>query len=140
LTIAGAVLLLGGLLLLTRLSTVSPYWTAIAPSMILLGVGGGLAFVPLTPVVMTSVAPAESGVAGGVLQTMQQVGGSLGLAILVTVFGHGLAAAAGQPSPVQLTAGVTAVFPVSAAIAAAIIVVASAFRRAAGSPHPVRPQ
>jgi EmrB/QacA subfamily drug resistance transporter len=135
LTTAGAVLMLAGLILLTRLSTDSAYLTAIAPAMVLLGLGGGLAFVPLAPVIMTSVAPAESGVAGGVLQTMQQVGASLGLATLVTVFGHALASAAGQPPASQLTAGVTSVFPYSAAVAVAIIVVASGFRPAAGSPR-----
>ncbi|MEO8888399.1 MAG: MFS transporter, partial [Jatrophihabitantaceae bacterium] len=51
------------------------------------GLGNGLAFVPLTTTALDGVDPADAGAASGLVNVMQQVGGSLGLAILVTVFG-----------------------------------------------------
>jgi MFS family permease len=53
--------------------------------MIILGVGLGLAFVPVTIAATSGVAPEDSGLASGLLNTTQQVGGSLGLAILSSV-------------------------------------------------------
>jgi predicted MFS family arabinose efflux permease len=131
LAIGGGLLMVTGLALLTRLSPGSGYWTAIAPAMALMGLGGGLGFVPLTPVIMTGVAPHEAGVAGGVMQTMQQIGASMGIAVLVTVFGHALAEAAGQSPHLALVHAMTAVFPVSAAVAVATIAVAATLRRPA---------
>jgi hypothetical protein len=55
--------------------------------MVLFGLGMGLLFVPLTIVAVSGVAPHESGAASSLLNVMQQVGGSLGLSILVTAFG-----------------------------------------------------
>ena len=52
-----------------------------------LGIGNGLAFVPLTTTSLDGVRPPDAGAASGLVNVMQQVGGSLGLAILVTVFG-----------------------------------------------------
>jgi hypothetical protein len=55
--------------------------------MLLFGLGMGLLFVPLTIVAVSGVAPHEAGAASSLLNVTQQVGGSLGLSILVTVFG-----------------------------------------------------
>ena len=55
------------------------------PAMILLGVGLGISFVPITIAGTSGVAPEDSGLASGLLNTTQQVGGSLGLAILSSV-------------------------------------------------------
>jgi hypothetical protein len=125
LTLAGAASLAAGLAVLTRLNTGSGYWTEIAPAMVLLGVGVGLGFVPLTPVVLANVDPALAGVAGGVLQTSQQLGASLGVAVLVTVFGR--TAGAGLPG---LVTGMTTAFTVATVLALATMVVAGTFRRA----------
>src|SRR5919106_933460 len=64
-----------------------PVSAAIIGSMLLFGVGMGLLFVPLTITAVAGVAPHEAGAASSLLNVMQQVGGSLGLSILVTVFG-----------------------------------------------------
>ena len=87
LALIGAPLMIAGLAWLTQLSTTSGYAGALLGPMILLGLGGGLTFVPLTPVIMGSVQPREAGAASGVLQTMQQIGATLGLAVLIAVFG-----------------------------------------------------
>jgi hypothetical protein len=80
---------------------------------------------------MSTVRPADAGAAGGVLQTMQQIGSTLGLAVLVTVAGsasRSTAAAGGSPVDV-LVDGMTAGFTMSAAFALLTVVVATTFRR-----------
>jgi MFS family permease len=99
--------------------------------MVLMGVGGGLGFVPLTPVIMANVAPKDAGAAGGVLQTMQQTGSSLGLAVLVTIFGTAASHAShsGTASAHQvLVSGMTAAFTASTIVAAFTVLVALTFR------------
>ncbi len=53
-----------------------------APGMLLIGVGGGMLFMPLVLTATASVAPKDAGVTSGVISTSQQLGGALGLAIL----------------------------------------------------------
>ncbi|MBM9459270.1 MFS transporter [Nocardioides sp. zg-536] len=89
------------------------YWTALFPWIILMAVGMGMVFVPLTLTAVHHVQAQDSGIGSGVLNTMQQVGGALGLAALSTVALHftnsraaevagplskGLAADGGDPS------------------------------------------
>ncbi|TDE01824.1 hypothetical protein E1269_22730 [Jiangella asiatica] len=87
--------------------------------------------------ITTSVPPADTGAAGGVLQTMQQAGGTLGLAILVTVFGTASrdAAAAGAAGHDVVMAAMTDAFMASAVIAALAFAVALSFRRVARAPE-----
>ena len=75
-----------GLLLLTQLSQHSGYGLLLG-ALVLFGTGNGLAFVPLTSMGLSGVDPKDAGAASGLINTAQQVGGSLGLGILVTVFG-----------------------------------------------------
>jgi hypothetical protein len=64
------------------------YWTQILPFVVLFALGMGAVFVPLTLTAVHHVRAEDSGIGSGVLNTMQQVGGSLGLAILGTVASH----------------------------------------------------
>ena len=64
------------------------YWTSILPFVILMSVGMGMTFVPLTLTAVHHVRSEDSGIGSGVLNTMQQVGGALGLATLATVSLH----------------------------------------------------
>lgn len=75
-----------GMLLLTQLDAGSSYLSLVVPLMVF-GLGNGTAFVPLTTAALDRVAPEDSGAASGLVNVMQQVGGSLGLSVLVTVFG-----------------------------------------------------
>jgi hypothetical protein len=61
--------------------------------------GNGLAFVPLTSAALDGVEPQDAGAASGLVNVMQQVGGSLGLAVLVTVFGAASRSAADDLPP-----------------------------------------
>ena len=53
--------------------------------MVLLGVGAGLAFPSLMTIAMSSATPEDAGIASGLVNTTQQVGGALGLAVLATL-------------------------------------------------------
>jgi EmrB/QacA subfamily drug resistance transporter len=83
----GAVLAVVGLAWQTQVTVDSGYVDGILGPMLVFGLGMGLLFVPLTIVAVSGVPPHESGAASSLLNVMQQVGGSLGLSILVTVFG-----------------------------------------------------
>jgi hypothetical protein len=64
------------------------YWTQVFPFVVLMALGMGAVFVPLTLTAVHHVRAEDSGIGSGVLNTMQQVGGALGLAILGTVASH----------------------------------------------------
>lgn len=57
--------------------------------LMLFGVGIGFSFMPLNMVILSGLQPRDIGSASGILQTVQQIGGSVGLAVLVTIFGEG---------------------------------------------------
>jgi len=61
------------------------YWASIFPFIVLMSIGMGMVFVPLTLTAVHHLRAEDSGIGSGVLNTMQQVGGALGLAILSTV-------------------------------------------------------
>src|SRR5450755_1074712 len=81
----GAVLGSLGLLWMSRLTVDSSYLSGLLGPMMVLSLGMGFAFVPLTLTAVAGVAKQDAGVASAVLNTMQQVGGALGLATLSTV-------------------------------------------------------
>ena len=73
---------------LSSLSTDAHYATDILPFIVLMSLGMGLTFVPITLTAVHGVGARDSGIGSGVLNTMQQVGGALGLATLSTVAVH----------------------------------------------------
>jgi MFS family permease len=81
----GVVLAAGGLFLLAGIPTHGTYLQDLLPGLLLLSVGMGLVFVPLTLIATTNIAPSDAGLASGLLNTTQQVGGALGLAVLSTL-------------------------------------------------------
>jgi EmrB/QacA subfamily drug resistance transporter len=85
--IAGGVLAAVGLVWLTQIQETSGYLGGLLAPMFLFGLGMGFIFVPVTIVALTGVEHHESGAGSSLLNVMQMVGGSLGLSILVTVFG-----------------------------------------------------
>jgi predicted MFS family arabinose efflux permease len=85
--VAGSLLATVGLAWLSRISVSSGYLDGLLGPMLLFGLGLGFLFVPLTLMAVSGVSREETGAASGLLNAMQQVGGSLGLSILVTVFG-----------------------------------------------------
>jgi hypothetical protein len=85
LLLAGAPAVAGGMYWLSRLGEHDSYAGALLGPMLVIAVGLGLLFVPLTLVAMSRVRDEESGVAASLRNTGQQVGGSIGLAVLSTV-------------------------------------------------------
>ncbi len=81
----GMALTVAGLVYFSRISVGGSYLVDLAPGFILAGVGLGFSFVPVTIAALVGVDVAEAGVASGVINTSQQVGGALGTAILSTV-------------------------------------------------------
>ncbi len=84
-----------GMLWLTQLGEHSGYASLVGP-LVIFGLGNGLAFVPLTTAALEGVEPRDAGAASGLVNVMQQMGGSLGLAVLVTVFGTASTSAEGN--------------------------------------------
>ncbi len=97
LMVAGLLPVVAGMAWLARITPAAGYLSGVLGPMLLLGGGMGVVFVPLTMASLAGVRPEDSGAASSMVNVTQQVGGSLGLAILVTVYGSatGGAAAAG---------------------------------------------
>ncbi|WMD04561.1 MFS transporter [Streptomyces sp. FXY-T5] len=85
--LVGSALAMTGLAWQALISSDSSYVGGVLGPMLVFGFGMGLNFVTLTLTAVSGVAPHEAGAASGLLNTTQQVGGSLGLSILTTVFG-----------------------------------------------------
>jgi EmrB/QacA subfamily drug resistance transporter len=118
--ITGLLITTGGFIFLTQVSGHGDYTSHVLPAMVILGLGLGMSFVPVTIAATTGVGPEDSGLASGLLNTTQQVGGSLGLAILTTVSTTRVADAVhrGAALPVALTHGFKGAFTVAGLLCA----------------------
>ncbi|WP_419998430.1 MFS transporter [Streptomyces boninensis] len=85
--VTGATITALGMAWMTQLDPSATYLGGVLGPQLLFGFGMGLNFVTLTLTAVSGVAPQEAGAASGLLNATQQAGGSLGLAILTTVFG-----------------------------------------------------
>jgi EmrB/QacA subfamily drug resistance transporter len=85
LMVPGTLLACGGMLLLTRLTAHSSYTTGVLPALLLMGLGMGLTYMPVFSTATAGIAPRDSGVVSATVNTSQQVGGSIGTALLNTV-------------------------------------------------------
>jgi len=83
--IVGMTSLTGGLLWFTQVSVGGSYWTDLLPGFLLVAVGLGFSFVPISIAALAGVQPAEAGLASGLLNTSQQIGGALGIAALSAI-------------------------------------------------------
>jgi predicted MFS family arabinose efflux permease len=83
--IVGMVTSAVGLLMLRGIEAGGSYWTDLLPGILVIAAGLGLTFVPLTLIATSGVRDDDAGLASGLFNTSQQVGGALGLAILTTV-------------------------------------------------------
>ena len=93
--------------------------------LVLLGAGSGTALVPLTQAGLAGVAPADAGAASGLVNVVQQLGSTIGIGVLVTVF----AAASEGTGAKALIEGVPSTIAVSAGLIALALVVALALMR-----------
>jgi len=110
-----------GLLLLTRITPETSYLTHVVPSLVIMSSGMALVFIPLTSTSLHGISGHDTGVASAMVNTSQQIGGSLGTALLNTVAATATAAYAtshtslGKMSqPFAMTHGFTTAFKFSA--------------------------
>jgi hypothetical protein len=118
------VLLGGGLLSFTFISVDGSYFADLFPGFLLTGVGLGFSFVPVSIAALAGIEPQEAGLASGLINTTQQIGGALGVAILTTVAttrSENLIAD-GRSQPDAFTSGYSLAFWVGVAFAAASLV------------------
>ena len=83
--VTGLLLLSVALFWFTRISVDGSFWVDVLGPSVLAGVGLGLTFVPVTIAAMSGTIPEEAGLASGLINTSQQIGGALGLAILASI-------------------------------------------------------
>jgi EmrB/QacA subfamily drug resistance transporter len=139
LMVGGVALGVTGFALASGLDPSSSYGHVLA-SLLLFAVGNGLSFVPLTQAALEGVPAKDAGAASGLVNVTQQLGGTLGVAILVTVFGHfsrhastllgGSAAAQAQHA---FTVGASHAFMAAALFLVAALVLVAAGVRAPGT-------
>jgi MFS family permease len=128
--LVGEVLLVAGLLLLAR-PPVGAYVLDVLPSLVVLGVGAGLLLPAITTVIMSDATPADAGLASGLANTSQQVGGALGTAVLAAIAAAVSAGVtvSGTPDAAALGTGYRVAFLVaSASVLAALLVSALVLR------------
>jgi EmrB/QacA subfamily drug resistance transporter len=94
----GFLLTAGGLVLLTQLPVDGSYLTDVLPALLLASLGMGAVFMPLTLIATTGLDDEDQGLASGLFNTSQQIGGALGLAVLSTLATSKMSAAGGSPT------------------------------------------
>ncbi len=80
-----------GMLLFTRLTPTSSYGTGVLPGLLVIGVGMGCIFAPTFSAATLGVSPNEAGIASAMVNTSQQVGGSVGTSLLSTIYASAVA-------------------------------------------------
>jgi predicted MFS family arabinose efflux permease len=133
LLLAGGCLMAGlGLYVLSSLDGpphTSSYATHVLPGIFMIAIGMGLIFVPITLAAVAGVQAHDSGIASAMLNVGQQVGGTIGLSALVTIFGHTAGKKAAQLhqnpyAPIPFTHGADAAFTAGAVFMAVALVAA----------------
>jgi EmrB/QacA subfamily drug resistance transporter len=144
LMVGGVALGITGFALASGLDPSSSYGHVLA-SLLLFAVGNGLSFVPLTQAALEGVPAKDAGAASGLVNVTQQLGGTLGVAILVTVFGHysrqagtSLGESAAAQAQHVFTVGASHAFMAAALFLVGALVLVAAGVRAPGTGSSVR--
>jgi MFS family permease len=129
--VTGLLLAAVGLVLFARAPVDGNFVVDVLPNMILLGLGGGIAFNPVLLAAMSDVAPTEAGLASGVVNTSFMMGGALGLAVLASLAAAGTTSllAAGSSHLVALNSGYHVAFLIGALFAAVAAVLSATLLR-----------
>ncbi len=126
----GLALLTGGMIWYSQIPVHGSYASDLLPGYLMVGVGIAFSFVPVSIAALAGVAEREAGLASGLINTSQQIGGAVGVAVASTVFTTHFKslAADGKPLPDALTGGYAwafwalAVFAVLAFVAAVTLI------------------
>ena len=117
----GLAIAAGGLAWLTEIGVQSDFWVHVAPQEILMSVGLGLAFPAFSSTALTRVSDRDAGVASALVNTTQQIGGSLGTALLNTLAATATASYIVTHGPAASQAGVVHGFAVAFAVGAGFL-------------------
>jgi MFS family permease len=103
----GLLLMTGGMLWYSQIPVDGSYASDLLPGYLMVGVGIAFAFVPVSIAALAGIAEREAGLASGLINTSQQIGGAVGVAVASTVFiSHSnTLAAEGTPGRAALTGG-----------------------------------
>jgi MFS family permease len=117
--VVGMVMLTVGLLYFTQVSVGGSYARDLLPGFLIIGVGIGFSFVPISIAALAGVTPSEAGLASGLINTSQQIGGALGIAALSTIATSHTndSVRGGSALPVALVDGFQSAFTVGAIVA-----------------------
>ncbi len=96
---AGLAVTLGGMFWLSRITADTPYLSGVALPMMLIGIGQGLGFAPLTAAGIAGVTAKDAGAASGLVNTSHQLGSALGVGVLVALYPTQARSPAARPSP-----------------------------------------
>jgi EmrB/QacA subfamily drug resistance transporter len=131
LPVVGILLATLGLVLLSRIPTHGTYLADLFPGLMTMSIGMGLTFVPVTLLATTNIEPADAGLASGLFNTSQQVGGALGLAILSSIAATRTSSAHEATHAAALVDGFQLAFLVGAGLmlAGAVVIVVMLRRR-----------
>lgn len=124
--VTGMAALTAGLVYFTQVSVGGSYVADLLPGFLVIGLGIGFSFVPISIAALAGVKPAEAGLASGLINTSQQIGGALGIAALSTIATTRAedAIATGTLVPDALVDGFAAAFLVGAVFAAVGLIAA----------------
>jgi MFS family permease len=124
--VLGMTLLTAGLVYFTQVSVGGSYVADLLPGFLLIGIGIGFAFVPISIAALAGVEAAEAGLASGLINTSQQIGGALGIAALSTIATSRTddAVASGTALPAALVDGFSSAFLAGVIIAGLGVVAA----------------
>jgi len=128
--VVGATGTLASFLWLHQLDDGSSYLTGVFPALLVMGLSVGGSFMPITSLALRDVEPEHAGSASGLLQTMQQLGGAVGLAVIASVY-------ASHAVPGDFPTGARAGFAAAAVIAAIALASAASMLARPRSPAPV---
>jgi len=135
--LAGLTFVLAGLLLFTRVPVDGSYVADILPTMLGFGIGAGLSFPAMMSLAMSDATPEDAGIASGLVNTTQQVGGALGLAVLATLSTEKTAGllADGASGASALVDGYQLAFAIGAGFVTVAIALAAALLDPGGPPE-----
>ena len=128
LMVTGMLPVVAGMTWLSRIEPGTGYLAGVLGPMVLIGAGMGVVFVPLTMASLSGVRPEDSGAASSMVNVMQQVGGSLGLAVLVTAASGAMGPAASHAAVVH---GMSRAFTLAAVFDVLALLVVLTVMRAA---------
>ena len=125
----GAALAIFGMLLFVRITVHGTYLGQLLPAIAVTSIGMGLTFVPITLLATTNVAGEDAGLASGLFNTSQQVGGALGLAVLSTIAASRTRHVADIGHSAALVSGFRYAFATGAALMLAAVLLLAAMIR-----------